>query len=127
GLKHLADDVAAADELALDIELRNGWPIRVGFDAAAQIVVLEHVEALIGHPKIVEDLHHLAREPAHRKLRRSLHEQNDVVGLHLMVEELLDSLRGFPCWGRGPRRSRLNPKSLDRQYRQQKPAGKAIH
>ncbi len=28
GLEHLADDVAAADELALHIELRNGRPVR---------------------------------------------------------------------------------------------------
>src|SRR5690606_582028 len=27
-LEHLADDVAAADELALDVELRNGRPAR---------------------------------------------------------------------------------------------------
>ena len=30
GLEHLADDVAAADELALDVELRNGRPVRIG-------------------------------------------------------------------------------------------------
>mgnify|MGYP003693735643 CR=1 FL=1 len=30
GLEHLADDVAAADELALDVELRDGRPVRVG-------------------------------------------------------------------------------------------------
>src|ERR1700758_3020924 len=27
GFEHLADDIAAADELAFDIELRNRWPI----------------------------------------------------------------------------------------------------
>jgi hypothetical protein len=28
GLEHLADDIAAADKLALDVELRNGRPVR---------------------------------------------------------------------------------------------------
>src|SRR6266705_2827161 len=57
GLEHLADDVAAADELALDVELRDGRPAREFLDALPQLVVLEHVEALIGHAEIVEDLH----------------------------------------------------------------------
>jgi len=37
GLEQLADDVAAADELALDVELGNGRPVRIGLDAVAQI------------------------------------------------------------------------------------------
>src|ERR1700674_47416 len=36
-LEHLADDVAAADELALDVELRDRRPVGVGLDAVAQI------------------------------------------------------------------------------------------
>src|SRR5580700_9964275 len=125
-LEHLADDVATADELALDIELGNGRPVRKALDAAAQIVVLENVETLVGHAQIIEDLHHLPRKSAHRKLRRSLHEQNDVVGLHLIVDELFDGHRRFPCWRRGPGRGRLIVKAFDAQYRQQKPAKPCI-
>src|SRR5262252_7995459 len=36
GLEHLADDIAAANELALDVELRNGRPVRIELDAVAQ-------------------------------------------------------------------------------------------
>ena len=36
GLEHLHDDVAAADELALDVELRDGRPLRELLDALAQ-------------------------------------------------------------------------------------------
>ena len=68
GLEHLADDVAAADELALDVELRDGRPVGIGLDAVAQVVGLQHVEALIGHAEVIEDLHDLGGEPAHREI-----------------------------------------------------------
>src|SRR3954465_5951863 len=90
GLEHLADDVAAADELALDVELRNRRPVRIGLDAVAQLGRFKHVEALVADPDVVEDLHHLAGKTALRKLRRSLHEQHDVLRLHFVVDELLD-------------------------------------
>ena len=61
GLEHLADDVAAADELALDVELRDGRPVRIGLDAVAQIVRFQHVQPFVGHAEVVEDLHDLAR------------------------------------------------------------------
>src|SRR4030088_1647853 len=95
GLEHLADDVAAADELALDVELRNRWPVRIGLDAVAQLGRFKDVEALVADPDVVENLHHLAGETALRKLRRSLHEQHDVVRLHFLVDELLDAHLGF--------------------------------
>src|SRR3954462_790493 len=50
GLEHLADDVAAADELALDVELRNRWPVRIGLDAVAQLGRFKDVEALVADP-----------------------------------------------------------------------------
>ncbi len=40
-LVHLADDVAAADEFAFDVELGNGGPVGEGLDALAQAVVLQ--------------------------------------------------------------------------------------
>ena len=33
GLEHLADDIAAADELALHVKLRDGRPVRIRLDA----------------------------------------------------------------------------------------------
>src|SRR5580700_7507192 len=52
GLEHLADDVAAADELALDVKLGNGRPVGIGLDAVAKLVVLQHVQSLIGHAEM---------------------------------------------------------------------------
>ena len=37
-LEHFTDDVAATDELALDVELGNGRPARIFLDALAQLV-----------------------------------------------------------------------------------------
>src|SRR5262252_9549976 len=73
-LEHFADDVAVADEFALDVKLRDGRPVGIGLDALTQLVVLEQVETLIRHAEIIEDLHDLAGEAAHRKLRRAFHE-----------------------------------------------------
>src|SRR3712207_1015726 len=89
-LEHLADDVAAADEFALDVELRDGRPVGVFLDALAELVGVEHVDALVVDAEVVEDADHLGREAAHRKLRRALHEQHDVVRLHLAVDPTLD-------------------------------------
>jgi len=91
GLEHLADDVAAADEFALDVELRNGRPIGVGLDAVPQVGGLKDIEPLVADADVIENLHHLPGEAALRKLRRSLHEQHDVVRLHFVVNELLDA------------------------------------
>jgi hypothetical protein len=45
GLEHLADDVAATDELTLHIELGDGRPLAEFLDALAQVVVGQDVEA----------------------------------------------------------------------------------
>src|SRR2546427_2690734 len=92
-LKHFADDVAAADEFALDVQLRDRGPFGIGLDALAQIVRFEHVQALIAHAEMIENLHYLPGKSAHRKLRRALHEQHHVVALDLIVDELLDGHR----------------------------------
>src|SRR5882757_7916124 len=91
GLEHLADDVAAADELALDVELRNGRPVRIGLDAVAQVGRFENVQALVADADMIENLNHLARKSALRKLRRAFHEQYHVVRLHFVFNELLNA------------------------------------
>src|SRR6185312_1908735 len=72
-LEHLADDVAAADELAFDIELRNGRPAREILDALADLGVGQHVDAFELDAHMGEDLHHRGREAALREDRRALH------------------------------------------------------
>src|ERR1700759_1268957 len=74
GLEHLANDVAAADELALDVELRNGRPVGIFLDAVPEFGGFKHVQALIADADVIENLHDLARKAALRKLGRALHE-----------------------------------------------------
>src|SRR5688572_19650450 len=69
GLEHLAHDVAAADELALHVELRDRRPVRVVLYPLAQIGGGEHVDALVVDAEVVEDLDDLAGEAALRKAR----------------------------------------------------------
>ena len=86
---------APADEFALHVKLRDGRPIGIGFDAFAQIVRFEHVQPLVGHAEVIEDLHHLPGKSAHRELRGALHEQHHVVAFDLILDELLDR-HGIP-------------------------------
>src|SRR5688572_11046207 len=44
-LEHLAHDVAAADELALHVQLGDGGAVAEALDAVAQGLVLQHVDA----------------------------------------------------------------------------------
>src|SRR5262245_66008380 len=69
-LEHFADDVAAADELAFDVELRDGRPLGIGLDALPQVIGLEDVDAFVRHADVVEDLHDLAGEYALPRPRR---------------------------------------------------------
>src|SRR5205807_1122590 len=77
GLEHLSDDVAAADELALDIKLRDRRPVREFLDALAHRGVGEHIDAFELDPEMAEDLHHRRREAALRENRAALHEEHD--------------------------------------------------
>src|SRR5690242_3453649 len=56
GLEHLAHDIAAADELALHVELRDGRPVRVRLDAGADLVGFEDIDALVADAEVIEDL-----------------------------------------------------------------------
>src|SRR5262249_53135673 len=99
-LEHLTHDVATADKLTLHVKLRYRRPIGIGFDAAAEFFVLEHVEALIGNAQVIENLYELSRKAAHRELWRALHEQYDIVGLDLVINKLLDTHCVRPSWRR---------------------------
>ena len=65
----LGDDVAAADELALQVELRDRRPRRVFLDAVADVGIGEHVDRRVVLHQAVEDLHDLAGEAALRHRR----------------------------------------------------------
>jgi len=91
GLEHLADDIAAADELSLHVQLRNRRPVGVFLDSLAQLVGSEDIDALVVDAEVVEDLHDLTREAAQRLVGGALHEEHDVVGLDLVVDEIMNS------------------------------------
>src|SRR5690606_33495 len=55
-LEHLTDDVAAADEFALDVKLGDGRPTGIVLNALAKLIGGENVDALVVYPEIVEDL-----------------------------------------------------------------------
>src|SRR3546814_4299647 len=79
GLEHLANNVAAADELALHVELREGRPVAEVLDALADAGVLQHVDAFELHIEVREDLDDGGRVAALREHRRALHEKHQLV------------------------------------------------
>src|SRR5258708_37858008 len=97
GLEHFAHDVASADEFALDVELRDRGPVGVDLDAIPQFGRVVHIERLVRHPNVFENLDHLTRESALWKLRRAIHEEHDVVRPYFVLDELFDAHCAAPC------------------------------
>ena len=89
-LEHLEEDVAAADELPVDVELRDGRPVRERLDALTDLRVLEDVDLLELGAAATEDLDRAVAEPALREVPRALHEEHDAVARH----DRLDALFG---------------------------------
>lgn len=87
GLVHLGHDIAAADELALDVELGEGGPLAELLEALADFFVFKDIEALELGASVVEDLHGAGGEAAHRAIRGAFHEEHDG-GL---VDQLLEA------------------------------------
>src|SRR5690242_6604442 len=91
-LEHLAHDIAAADELALHVELRDGRPVGVSLYALAYAHVLEHVDVFEIDAKVPEDLRDLHRETALRHGLSAFHEQHHVVPGDLLADPVLNIL-----------------------------------
>jgi len=90
-LVQLADDIGAADELALDVELGNRGPVGEVLDALADLRILEHVDRMeFLHAAGLQDLNDAGGEPALRNLRRALHEEHHRVRLDLLLDALLN-------------------------------------
>src|SRR5712675_2028126 len=88
-LIHLADNIAAADKFAFDIELRHRRPIRERLYPLAQRRIAEHVNTLELDAQMAQHLDHQAGKTALRKDRRALHKQHDVVLANLALDALL--------------------------------------
>src|SRR5471032_2933244 len=77
GLEHLVHDVRTADELALDVELRNGRPVRVVLDALADFRIFQHVHGgNVLNAAGFQDLDGAAGKAALRELGGALHEEH---------------------------------------------------
>ena len=85
---HLGHDVAAADELALHVELRIGGPARISLERFAQLRLLEDVDVAIVRLERAQGAGRLRREAALREIRRALHEQHDGRGIELRTDLL---------------------------------------
>ena len=79
-------DVASAEELAVDVELREGGPAGVLLEPLAERLVGEHVERLEGHVERAQDLHDGVGESALREVLGPLHEQHHLAGPHHLVQ-----------------------------------------
>src|SRR4051794_27968916 len=71
-LEHLHHDVGAADELALDVELRDCRPVAIFLDALADLRVLENIDGLVFGFEPIQNRDCAARKAALREQRRSL-------------------------------------------------------
>src|SRR5690606_40792222 len=90
-LVHLADDVTATDELAADVELRDGRPARILFDALADLGIGEDVHRFERGAAPLEDLDDRGREATLGEVLGPLHEEEDGVS----VDERRDPFARF--------------------------------
>ena len=79
-LMHLFHDIAPADELAFDVHLGNGGPIRVGLDCAAKVFVGQHIHVQVVFDSVrFHKQYYVAAEAALGHLVGAFHENYDIV------------------------------------------------
>ena len=78
-LVKLADNIASADEFAVDIDLRNGRPVAKSFDLIAHFGVGQDVDGLVLGAELIEHLDGCRGKAALRKVAITLHEDEDSV------------------------------------------------
>ncbi len=77
---HLLHDVASTNELALDVDLWQGWPVAELLDSFSDALVLKAVDILVLIDSVeLHDLHYVVTEAASRHLLVSLHEDHYVI------------------------------------------------
>src|SRR5690606_18905508 len=107
-LVQLDGNVAAADQLAVDEQLREGRPVGIARQVGADLRILQYVDAVeAGGAGRLQRLHGAAGEAAHRELRRTLHEQDDRVRLDHRLDAVHDAHAKTPLRGRPPGRGAM--------------------
>ncbi len=77
GLVHFGDDIAAADEFAFDVELRDCGPVGEFFDTVSDFRVFEDVDGFEWDLGMFEDLDDACGESALREHGCAFHEEHD--------------------------------------------------
>ena len=90
-------DIAAPEELAIDVDLREGGPRAVLLEALPEPLVLEDVHRLVGHLERVEDHDARVGEAALWEHLGALHEQHHLVLRDELVQGFLQL--GGEGWG----------------------------
>src|SRR5690606_18809388 len=78
GLVQVGHDVAAADQLAVDVELRIRGPVGVALQSLAQVRIQEDVVRLEVDADLPQDADDLGREATLRERLGALHEEHDL-------------------------------------------------
>src|SRR5690606_18008362 len=83
-------DVAAADQLAVHVELRERRPVRVRLQSLANLRVLEDVHVCEFRTDLAEHADRARRESALREVGGSLHVEQHRIGLQLLLDPFVD-------------------------------------
>src|ERR1700683_2397553 len=85
-LVHLDGDIATPDEFAVDIELREGRPIRIGLQRFADFRILEDIDVRKLRLAGSQRTDRLRRKSALRKIGRALHIEHHRRGRQLVLD-----------------------------------------
>src|ERR1041385_562484 len=86
----LVNDITAADELAVDIDLWDRRPIRISLDAVPYRRIGEDILRRKRNAIGPEDLDRMGRKTTLREIGSPLHIQHDLIVLHLFLDFIDD-------------------------------------
>lgn len=87
GLVHFHENVASADEFAINVDLRNRGPVGEFLDSLADFGVFEDIDVLEVDTGGLENFRGAVGESALREVFGALHEEHDAV----LLDDFLDS------------------------------------
>jgi hypothetical protein len=98
-LIHFDQDVGAAEEFPVNVDLGDGWPVRVFFNTLTHFLIGQHIKGFEGYAKLIENLDHVVGEATLGHELVALHEDHDFV----VFDELIDACLSFHggYWSKG--------------------------